>query len=360
MFSENEISINSLAFQEQDSVLAACATTAIWSMLNKASVEFHTALKTPSQITRDADNMSPDGSRLFPNKGLNIQQICQAIFKSGFVTEVKQPDYIEKDNDGNITTSLISHQYLKKLINAYANIGIPIILVISVPSGDEYGLHAITISGYKKLAPKPIVPTDEISWMSDNIEKFYAHDDQWGPFVRVNFLENIIELETSWTKFHPANLPTFIKNVIITLYPKIRISYEDIEIIIWGLDFILSTYFKNKIKADLVWDIKLYYSENYKEEIKLKSNLKESEKLRILKKSYPRYIWIASCYISEFRIFDFLFDATNISNGMTGLEVVCFYEDLKKEIFKFLGLNKNNLESIFKHQSSIRYYQFCL
>src|SRR5574343_1412811 len=65
----NEITICSLAFQEQDSVLAACATTAIWSMLNKASTDYHTILKSPSLITKDADNTSPDGSRLFPNSG---------------------------------------------------------------------------------------------------------------------------------------------------------------------------------------------------------------------------------------------------------------------------------------------------
>jgi hypothetical protein len=94
----NVLTIESLAFQEQDTVLAACATTAIWTMLNKASVDFHTILKSPSQITKDADNLSFDGSRLFPNKGLNLLQICQAIYNSGLESEIKQPDIIILDH----------------------------------------------------------------------------------------------------------------------------------------------------------------------------------------------------------------------------------------------------------------------
>lgn len=45
-----EVKIKSLAFQEQDSVLAACATTAIWSMLNKASVGFNTIKLTAENL----------------------------------------------------------------------------------------------------------------------------------------------------------------------------------------------------------------------------------------------------------------------------------------------------------------------
>src|SRR6218665_1183903 len=136
----NEIDINSLAFQEQDSVLSACATTAIWSMLNKAAIDFHTILKSPSQITKDADNTSLDGSRLFPNKGLNLLQICQAILNSGLVSEIKQPNFVANHFGNQI--NIVNNQYLKKILNAYSPIGIPIILIINVPNGNNYGLHA--------------------------------------------------------------------------------------------------------------------------------------------------------------------------------------------------------------------------
>ncbi len=352
----NEVEINSLAFQEQDSVLAACATTAIWSMLNKASTDFHTILKSPSQITNDADTISPDGSRLFPNKGLNLLQICQAIFNSGLVSEIKQPDYSIYNESGEIVFGAVSHQYLKKILSAYSAIGIPIILIIRVPSGGVHGYHAITVSGFKQKGPVEIPLQDEISWLSDNIEKLYAHDDQWGPFTRIEFMKLDSELETSWTSFHPDKLPTYVTNVVVPLYPKIRISYEDIEVIVLGLDRIMSLFFDGMIKSDLVWEIKIDYSENFKKIVKA-SPLSDTEKLGINSRSLPKYLWIASCYTGEHKIFDFTFDATGVSNAMIGIDVLCYIKDFKNVFKEYLETNISIFgKRIFKHPSSLRYY----
>lgn len=352
----NEIELTSLAFQEQDSVLAACATTAIWSMLNKASIDFHTILKSPSQITKDADSTSLDGSRLFPNKGLNLLQICQAILNSGLVSEIKQPDITLTFPSGNF--NFVSNQYLKKILNAYSPIGIPIILIISVPTGDNYGLHAITISGFKKNPPAPVAPHANISWLSDNIEKFYAHDDQWGPFARIEFNGND-SLNTPWTHFHITKNPTYVTNVVVPIYPKIRISYEDIEFIVLGLDTILSIFFDDNIIADLVWDIKINYSEKVKEDIK-NSNLDNSEKLTCLSKSLPKYIWVASCYIGENKVFDFTFDGTDVSSGMLGKGFVCYISDIKPMLSEFLTSNRTLLQPLFNHSSKSIYYDFLI
>jgi hypothetical protein len=352
-----EIKIRSLAFQEQDSVLAACATTAIWSMLNKAALDFHTILKSPSQITKDADNVSPDGSRLFPNKGLNLLQICQAIFNSGLVSEVKQPDYTVLDKDGKPIAKFVSNSYLKKILNAYSPIGIPIILVIRVPNGGDHGLHAITVSGFKQSAPQLIPPQPEISWLSANIEKFYAHDDQWGPFARIDFKDDI-ELLTPWTNFDPQKQSTLVTNIVVPVYPKIRISYEDIEVIALGLDRILSFFFNNQTVADLVWDIKIDFSENFKKQVK-QSSLDESEKLSRLTQSLPKYLWVASCYIASHKIFEFTFDATDVKNGMIGEDFICYLpNEIKPVLVAFLNTNRTLLQSLFNHRASINYYQF--
>lgn len=358
-FYGNEVELISLAFQEQDSVLAACATTAIWSMLNKASVDFHTILKSPSQITKDADNVSPDGSRLFPNKGLNLLQICQAILNSGLVSEVKQPDYLLKDASGVTIAKIVSNRYLKKILSAYSPIGIPIILVVNVPNGRSYGLHAITVSGFKQTPPTAIPPKIEISWLSDNIEKFYAHDDQWGPFARINF-QNDAELLTPWTLLLAPTQPTYVTHIIVPLYPKIRIAYEDIEAIVLGLDAILTLFFDNKIVADLVWDIKIEFSENHKSRIKL-SSLESTEKVERLVKSQPKYLWIATCYIGQFKILEFTFDATDVRSGMIGEDLISFLpDDIKSELKKHLILNQLLHQTLFAHIASIKYYQFLI
>jgi hypothetical protein len=356
----NEITIKSLAFQEQDSVLAACATTSIWSMLNKAAADFHTILKSPNQITKDAGNASTDGSRLFPNKGLDIIQISQAILNSGLVSEIKHPDYIVENDQEEIIARFVSHRYLKKLLNAYSPIGIPIILVISVPNGGSHGLHAITVSGFKQNTPVILEPREEISWLSDNITKFYAHDDQWGPFARVEFADDDAGIITEWTLKDKDLHYTYVTDVIVPVYPKIRISYEDIEAIVLGLDRILSSFFDNKIIADLSWDIKVEFSENVKGQIK-KSSLDQEEKIAYLTHSMPKYLWVASCYISTYKVLDFTFDATNVSNGMMGTHLINYLpSDIKSSLLQFLKNNKDNFERLFPHQNSNNYYHFII
>ncbi|WP_282160379.1 hypothetical protein [Ulvibacterium marinum] len=350
-----EININSLAFQEQDTVIAACATTAIWSMLNKASLDFHTILKTPSQITRDADNVSPDGSRLFPNKGLSLLQICQSIVNSGLVSEVKKGD-VYKDK---IFKNVISGEYLQKILNAYSPIGIPIILVVLVPNGKSYGAHAITISGFKQEPLTTERPKDDITWHAKNIIKLYAHDDQWGPFARVTF-KNKMEFLTHWTKndTKTPKRPTIVKNIIVPVYPKIRISYEEIEVIVLGIDIMLRVFFKNKIVSDVVWDIKLDYSEKAKTRIRT-SAITDEAKINRLTKSFPKYIWIAKCYIADQLIMEFVFDATGVNNAMLGLDVVCYLPYRKMKILKkFLINNRTLFEPLIKRRDYSSYYDF--
>jgi hypothetical protein len=353
----NNISLKSLAFQEQDSVLAACATTAIWSMLNKASIDFHTILKSPSQITQDASDVSYDGSRLFPNKGLDLLQICQAIFNSGLVSEVKQADIQIMNSTRGSTRRYISNSYLKKILNAYSTIGIPIILVIDVPNENSYGLHAITVSGFSMINPTIGLPQNEISWMSDNLTKFYAHDDQWGPFARIEF-NGLGELITPWTS--ASTKPTYTTNIIVPLYPKIRISYEDIEVIVIGLDTIFSLLFKDQIKFDLTWDIKVDFSENFKSMIK-GSNLGNIEKLKILTKSLPKYLWIVKCYIGENIILILTFDATDVRNGMIGSDLINFMpSSMTNSLKNYLILNQPLFQNLLNHNSSSSYYQFLI
>ncbi len=350
------LKINSLAFQEQDSVLAACATTAIWSMLNKASIDYHTILKSPGKITQDADKMASDGSRLFPNTGLNLLQICQAIYNSGLVSEIKEDDEIIELKENEL--SVVPNDYTKKIINAYSSIGIPLILIIHVPNDESYGLHAIAVSGYKKKAPSIVKPQNETSWLSENIEKIYAHDDQWGPFVRITF-QNEFELDTPWSYVSDNYRPVYVSNIVVPIFPKIRISYENIESIVLGLDTIFSLFFENKILGDLVWDIKINFSENFKEEIRL-SYLDDDLKFEILKKGLPKYIWIASCYINGIKVFDFTFDATNVKNAMIGIHVIChFSNEIKNIIADYFESNRKVLEPLIS-DLSMTYYDLII
>src|SRR4051794_1175937 len=49
-----EFRVKSLAFQEQDTVMAACATVSVWSCLQKAGELFSTPMPRPAEITKAA------------------------------------------------------------------------------------------------------------------------------------------------------------------------------------------------------------------------------------------------------------------------------------------------------------------
>lgn len=357
----NEIKLDSLAFQEQDSVVAACASTAVWSMLSKAAMIYNTPLKSPSEITKYAGAISSDGGRLFPNKnGLDIVQLCQAIYELGFVTELGQPDIIKSTKKLNDEQMFFSHTYLKKLLNAYSEIGIPLILIINVPDVyNVYDLHAITISGYKKMPHKDIRKKGTLTWSAEFIEKFYAHDDQWGPFSRVEF-KNKHDLISPWTKVNPKKLPSLAYQLIIPLYHKIRISYDEIEFLTLAFDAILYEVIGDFLKFNFIWDIKLQLSEKFKENIK-DSPLSDSYKLKELTRNYPKYIWVASCYIGELKIFDFVFDATDISNAMIGFTIVKYVsEEINDYILEYIKLNPESIEEYFDNHQYHLYYEFML
>ncbi|MBN8857008.1 MAG: hypothetical protein J0H29_01395 [Sphingobacteriales bacterium] len=388
--------IRSLVFQEQDKVLAACATTAIWSTLNKTFPDYQTAYKSPSQITREADNTSHDGSRLFPNKGLDILQICHAIEQSGLVCEVL--------NNGNRTLAHkgepgIKNSYLKEIVRAYSPVGIPIILIIKI--SDYKDLHAITLVGHRHNGPFLAEDDSPLISMADNIDRLYAHDDQWGPFVRITFagneciitpwneelgmkeitneneqcnkeevnanndndgvsIQSTTEIEQQFIE-QDTSIPVTVNvtDVILSLYPKIRISYLDIKPVALGVSGIFREFTRGMYTRGLTWDIRLLYSEQYKAEIK-KLNLSENLKLDLIARSMPKFIWVVTSYTGLERISDFTFDATGVRNAMNGLEVLTFIEGMRSPLHLFINANRELFDEYYNDENAPRYFDWLL
>jgi len=72
---------SSLAFQEQDTVVAACATSALWSVFQGTGKLFQHAIPSPSAITKTATEHITDceRTRAFPSKGLDVIEMARAI-----------------------------------------------------------------------------------------------------------------------------------------------------------------------------------------------------------------------------------------------------------------------------------------
>lgn len=111
-----ELEVKSLAFQEQDTVLAACATVALWSAFHKTAELFQTAIPTPATITRTASQAVHYG-RPIPSSGLELEEMCSAIRHLGL-----EPELVDLRSGGMVP--------LPSPIYGYLSMGLPVILVV--------------------------------------------------------------------------------------------------------------------------------------------------------------------------------------------------------------------------------------
>jgi len=111
-----DLEVNSLAFLEQDKVVGACSTSALWSVLQGTGVTFHHHIPTPVEITQSATLYIPPippETRHFPNNGLTVPHMAQAIKQVDLV-----PFYVSPKTAGSRglrTTSRPSFMAISKV-----------------------------------------------------------------------------------------------------------------------------------------------------------------------------------------------------------------------------------------------------
>lgn len=333
-----DLEVKSLAFQEQDHVVSACATSALWSVFQESGKLFQHPIPSPVDITKIACDPLPLETRYLPNDGLTAKQMAHAIRSVGL-----EPFLIKANNE----------QVLKSSVYAYLHIGIPILMVfalIDVSKSKEKGslgkylaLHAAAITGYS-IGKKSAIPYEGSNFVTkaSMIDKLYAHDDQVGPFARMIFGKKISfslggkkltqpSLETSWSG--EDNITGSVRAVpnylLIPVYHKIRIPYVKIEEkIIQFNDFIeiLREQEILSLENSIEWDIYLTTINEFKSNIFQSDSLPAKLKKEILTDLMPRFLWKASAFFEGNRVLDLLFDATEIEQGLT-LKQAIGYED---------------------------------
>lgn len=299
-----DLEVKTLPFQEQDNAVSACTSVALWSAFHQTSQLFKTQLPSPSEISERAGNQFMSSGRIYPNDGMDISQIGQAIDSLGLVSELRVSTLFHADTS-----------YATRLIYAYLKAGIPIILLTKPEKTSDRG-HAVTIVGYatpKVQQERDITPVPEITLIADHIKDFFVHDDQVGPFAPIKFHDGTSLARSRFN--NEGNLyveQAWIHAIIIPVYPKIRIKFEDVFLTVQGIDDLL---FKlNYFQYELEWDIYLTESNQFKSEI-LKSASDQELKKRKLFTGYPKYVWIARAQVKGNFIFDLIFDSTDSPNG---------------------------------------------
>jgi hypothetical protein len=323
-----ELSVNSLVFQEQDNVLAACATVALWCSFHKTADIFGTAVPSPAQITSFA-NQVVNHARPIPSHGLNIQQICNAIRSVGLDAEV-----IVVNN--GVPVPSLAYGHLK--------CGLPVILIATV---EGIGLHAITLTGYS-INPAVVTACEVdpkshcIAMTGLRINEFYGHDDQIGPFCRVIVKPSTasgsktypVVFESSWKDQKTGKpLTLFPEMIVVPVYHKIRVTFVDVQKWLTKLDALLSIFLKGI--AALEWDVHLTTVNEYKKHLRA-STTSHASRNEILLTSLPKYMWHAVLRAGSTDLFECMVDATDMTESAPFQFMLWHNEALKQNFHQAL------------------------
>lgn len=302
------LTVRSIAFQEQDTVAAACATSALWSAFHCTGSVFHHYIPSPVEITKAAKVGSAELTRLLPSKGLSYSELAQGIRAVGL--------------EALIVSSETNQRVLSSTLYAYLKAKIPIILGVQLFNKKIIGLHAVTVTGFSLDEDLKFSEADGFRLHSDRMNKLYAHDDQVGPFARMSFEQvagagtaNLI-LNTSFggVGTHVA-IPQLM---VVPLDRNIRIPFDTIYDIVREFDEsleILRVQGLLPLNERAEWDIYLSSVNDFKRATFSRDDLFSELKTSILLKSLPKFIWVAVAYIDGAAAYELIFDSTDIEQG---------------------------------------------
>lgn len=310
-----KITVDTLAYQEQDRVAAACATSALWCAFQGTGILFQHTLQSPVEITKVAVSQSPIETRSLPNEGLSAAQMGHAIRSVGL-----EPLLVKVENI----------DVLKTTVYAYLNGGIPLLLLINLVGLEKPGKHAVAVTGYSLGHPSPS-PSGKTGFvtMASRINKLYVHDDQVGPFARME-MDGVtvkdasgtdwMSLSTSWPDASGmmGGVRAVPESVIIPLYHKIRIPFATIHDDILHFDEFVTQAFAlaGPPSIRLQWDVRLTTAGKAKSEIAEPGYPVPPEVRRsFLLKNMPRFMWRATGECQGSPVLDLFFDATDIERG---------------------------------------------
>lgn len=323
------LEIKTLAFQEQDRVAAACATSALWSVFHGTGMLFHHPIPSPVEITRAANATLPMEDRSLPSHGLTVMQMAYAIRSVGL-----EPALI----------GVRDEYILKAAAYAYLRGRVPALMCVHLfdttgSAPESRGRHAVAVTGFSIGASQPSPRGQRRSLnpsyagfllRASQIDKLYAHDDQVGPFARMEFDGQTVSvpdggypssqasLSTSWGLRQKHKVRACPDVMLVPLYHKIRIPFEVILDLVMRFDGLVETLRQNvtiPLAERPVWDIYLTTVNELKTEISCVSSLDETLCRRVRLAALPRFLWRATAECGKRPVLDLLFDATDIEQG---------------------------------------------
>ena len=207
------LSVDGVAFQQQDQGVSACATTALWSALQRTAPLERLSSPTPAQITEAASRYMLAGGRALPSEGLSFHQLCEAVRATG-LAPVLLASISPREDQAHMAT--------------YMQSGLPVLLgIFPLPGGDG---HALCGVGLRLGSVQPITDT-QIRYRdgATAVERIYVHDDRLGPYASARLRSTTVKndvvttLELRWPDEQPAE-EFRLRFLLIPVPKKLRLS----------------------------------------------------------------------------------------------------------------------------------------
>jgi hypothetical protein len=204
--------VRGLAFQQQDLGVSACATTALWSALQRARELEESVAATPAQITMRASQFALPYGRAMPSEGLSVEQMCQAAHSLGHAPYLFRASERFEESRALLYSSVLS--------------GVAPVLILSRFGGESK--HAVAVAGMRIKSPHTINKVGGLfDDRSGDLVQLYVHDDRIGPYLQAEIRERrkqvVIHLPSvrdgSWQLSH----------VLVPMHPKIRLSFAELR-----------------------------------------------------------------------------------------------------------------------------------
>lgn len=308
-----KLSIDGLAFQEQDQGAAVCASTALWSALQQvASIAGHRT-PTPSAITAAADSPFP------ASMGLDWLQMAQAISRLGYVA-----DWFVPAND---------HDLFRAQLMACLRSNLPALIILSQESRGSHGTavagHAVTVTGCDQplhltdVAVAALTDEPPIAMRGGGVRTVYVHDDNLGPHAHYE-----LRSSTDKDELGNAKLMLFrgdsgrdavdwwkpdewqICGALVPKSPKMRTGIETLVRQILGVRPLVEQLLPGL--GDLEYDVRFCAGTAYRDEIpdqKLDPAHLFDFHTRL---SLPRHVGVVTIFREREQVIDFVLDISEV------------------------------------------------
>ncbi len=195
------------------------------------------------------------------------------------------------------------------------------------------------------------------------ISRFYAHDDQVGPYCRYDLHRETTEkfnppeqapvprMNIELSRNHREENWTMVPDIVVVpLYHKIRITFVEAQRWLAAVHYFI---YPPGVEVDVEWDLCLISNTEYKKRVAtLAEKLPDGHLARLFATQMPRFLWKATLCFEKKPLVDLVMDATGVADSMPLRWLAWFDEEVreawKSSVDQQLAVLKNPSEEDLK------------